>query len=248
VDEPPGQRRRWVERVGVRLGVSALAVAALAVPFSLVLLLVEDHWRPLVGVDDGSRDALHGYALGHPGFARLMQLVSDSGSALAWQIITTALVLWLLWKRRFYLSLYVIVTVAGSSLINGLVKTAVDRARPVVPHPLVHEPGMSFPSGHAQAAIVGYAVVLIVLGPLLHRPARRVLTGFAALMVLAIGFSRIALAAHYVSDVLAAYLLGLAWVLVTTAVVHPRRLLTVRSHPSAHLSSPGHGRDESEQR
>ena len=39
-------------------------------------------------------------------------------------------------------------------------------------------------------------------------------------MVIAIGFSRVALAAHYLSDVLAAYVLGLAWVAVMAAAFH----------------------------
>lgn len=45
----------------------------------------------------------------------------------------------------------------------------------------------------------------------------------AAAMVLGIGFSRVALGVHYVSDVLAGYLLGGAWVAATTAAFHTWR-------------------------
>ncbi len=54
-------------------------------------------------------------------------------------------------------------------------------------------------------------------------------------MVLAIGFSRVALAAHYVSDVVAAYLLGLAWVAVMAALSQIWRHRT----PFTQTSEPG---------
>ena len=51
---------------------------------------------------------------------------------------------------------------------------------------------------HAQAAIVGYAVLLLVFLPILHGAWRRLAVTLAVFMVLSIGFSRIALGVHYV--------------------------------------------------
>nr|WP_238338266.1 phosphatase PAP2 family protein [Pedococcus badiiscoriae] len=160
-----------------------------------------------------------------------MRIASNSGSALAWQVVTVVLAAALLWRRQIRLALFVIITNLGSSLINGFVKTATNRARPVVAHPLLHEPGKSFPSGHAQAAIVGYGVLLLVVLPYLHGAWRRVVVAVAVFMVLAIGFSRVALAAHYISDVLAAYLLGLAWVAVMASVFHVWRRAKASAPP-----------------
>jgi undecaprenyl-diphosphatase len=75
----------------------------------------------------------------------------------AWQIVLGLVVIWLLRRRLPRLALFVVITAAGSSLLNAVVKTAVHRLRPVLTDPVAHEPGLSFPSGHAQAAIVGYA-------------------------------------------------------------------------------------------
>lgn len=213
--------RSWLARVGTRAAVGGALLAVLAVPFCILLLLVEDKWDPLLDLDNHARDTLHSYALAHPGFATTMQVISDSGSALAWQVVTVALVVWLLIRRRPALAVFAVVAIAGSSLVNSGVKVAVNRARPVVPHPLLREPGMSFPSGHAQAAIVGYCVLLILVIPLLGTLARRIAVAVAVLMVLAIGFSRVALAAHYVSDVLAAYVLGMAWVVLMVTIFRP---------------------------
>jgi membrane-associated phospholipid phosphatase len=105
----------------------------------------------------------------HTGFVAAMRLISDSGSALTWQIVLGAVVAWLLWRRLPKLALFVVITATGSSLLNTLVKTSVHRLRPVLSHPVAHEPGPSFPSGHAQAAVVGYAVLLLVF---LRAPGR----------------------------------------------------------------------------
>jgi membrane-associated phospholipid phosphatase len=200
------------------------ALAAVAVPFVLLLVLVEDRWEPLAEADQGARDALHQYALGHAGFVAVMRFVSDSGSSLAWQVALGLVTLWLLWRRLWRLAIFVVVTGIGSSLLNTAVKAAVNRPRPLVDHPLVHLPGASFPSGHAQSAVTGYGILLLVFLPVMTPRWRRVAIGVAAFMVVAIGFSRVALAAHFVSDVVAGMVLGAAWTAAMTALFSAWRL------------------------
>jgi len=203
---------------------AAVALALVAVPFALVLLMVEDRWAPLLRADAGARDSLHRFAVTHKGFVGAMQLVSDSGSGLAWQVGLGAVVVWLLWRRLPRLALFVVITAAGSSLLNTVVKTAVHRLRPVLTNPVAHEGGLSFPSGHAQAAIVGYSVLLLVFLPVMHGVWRRAGVALAVFMVLAIGFSRIALGVHYLSDVLGGFVLGGAWVAAMTAAFNAMRV------------------------
>ncbi|HEY8882345.1 MAG TPA: phosphatase PAP2 family protein [Dermatophilaceae bacterium] len=222
VSSPPSVKS--TTRFGARAVLAAVALALVAVPGALILLLVEDKWAPLLRADDGARDRLHNFAVTHTGFVGAMQLISDSGSALAWQIVLAVVVVWLLWRRLPRLALFVVITAGGSSLLNGVVKTSVHRLRPVLTHPVAHESGLSFPSGHAQAAIVGYSVLLLVFLPILHGAWRRVAVVLAVLMVLAIGFSRIALGVHYVSDVVGGYVLGAAWVAAMAAAFNAMRV------------------------
>lgn len=210
-------------RFGTRVVLALVALVLVAVPFGLLLFLVEDKWQPLLAADDGARDALHGFAVDHAGFVAAMQALSDIGSALGWQIIVVLVVAWLLWRRLWSLAAFVVVTTAGSSVLNSIVKALVDRTRPVLTDPVARASGLSFPSGHAQAAIVGYAVLLLVFLPVLHGAWRRVAVAAAVVMVLAIGFSRIALGVHYLSDVLAGYVLGAAWVAAMTAAFNAWR-------------------------
>jgi len=207
-----------------------LILAVLAVPFLLLLLLVTDKWGPLAAADQGARDALHVFALGQPWFVGVMRTFSDSGSSLAWQIVTVIVTLMLLLRRKWRLAAFTVVTIAASSLLNTAVKHLVDRQRPLVDQPFVNEPGASFPSGHSQAAVVGYGVLLLLLLPALNLTWRRVAVLVAGLMIIGIGFSRVALAAHFVSDVLAGFALGAVWLGLMTAVFRPwRHIEDVRS-------------------
>jgi membrane-associated phospholipid phosphatase len=220
-DGPAGEgpAGRSDARFGARALLAGLAIALVAVPFSLLLFLVQDRWPPLAEVDDGARDALHEVAVDHGAFVTAMKTLSTIGSAPVYLALFTLVAAWLTARRLPRLALFVVVAMLGSWLLNSLVKLAVDRARPVLPDPVAHAGGMSFPSGHAQSATVATSVLLLVFLPLLRgRPAaRRIAVGAAAAMVLAIGFSRVALGVHYVSDVLAGYVLGAAWVAAATA-------------------------------
>jgi len=107
--------------------------------------------------------------------------------------------------------------------LNALVKLAVDRARPLLPDPVAHASGFSFPSGHAQSAVVAVSVLLLVFLPLLRGGWRTVAVVLAVLFVIAIGFARVTLGVHFLSDVLAGYVLGAAWVAAMIAAFNTWR-------------------------
>ena len=211
-------------RVGPRAVLASVALVLVALPFALTLALVKNRWAPLLSADQSARDSLHRYALTHSGFVTTMQLISDSGSALAWTVVLAVVVVAMLRRGLPRLALFVTITALGSSLLNAGVKTVVHRPRPELINPVAHELGLSFPSGHAQAAMVGYALLLFVFLPVLHGWWRRTAVTFAVFMVLAIGFSRIALGVHYLSDVVGGVVLGAAWVAAMAAAFNATRV------------------------
>jgi undecaprenyl-diphosphatase len=85
--------------------------------------------------------------------------------------------------------------------------------------------GYSFPSGHVMAATLLYGLLAVLAGLAFPTWRRRMWAVLgAALMVLLVGFSRVYLGAHYLSDVLGAVAAGLAWqALCLTAVDTWRR-------------------------
>jgi len=85
-------------RAGARAVLAAVALVTVAVPFALTLLLVAIRWAPLRSADQGARDSLHRYAVSHAGFVTAMQLISDSGSALAWLVVLAVVVVTFFWR------------------------------------------------------------------------------------------------------------------------------------------------------
>jgi membrane-associated phospholipid phosphatase len=219
-------------RFGARALFAGAALLLVAVPFGLLLFLVEDNWRPLVRMDGGARDDLHTVALRHDGLVGALKTLSTIGSAVVYIPLFAAVAAWLAWRQRLpRLAAFVVVTMTGSVLLNSLVKLAVDRARPVLDDPVAHAAGMSFPSGHAQSAMVAASVLLLVFLPLLRGAWRWVAVVAAVVYVLAIGFARVTLGVHYVSDVLAGYVLGAAWVAAMIAAFNAWR--RERGRPAA---------------
>jgi membrane-associated phospholipid phosphatase len=224
--------RRADARFGARAVFAGAALLLVAVPFGLLLFLVEDSWRPLVRIDGGARDDLHALALRRDGLVGALKVLSTIGSAVVYIPLFAAVAAWLAWWQRLpRLAAFVVVTTAGSALLNALAKLAVDRARPVLDDPVAHAAGMSFPSGHAQSAMVAASVLLLVFLPLLRGAWRWVAVGVAVAYVLAIGFARATLGVHYVSDVLAGYALGAAWVAAMIAAFNAWR--RERGRPAA---------------
>jgi membrane-associated phospholipid phosphatase len=212
------QERRAARRFGVRAILAFIAVALAAVPFSIIVVLVTAQSDPLLHADHETADSLHTFAIGHPDFTAAMKVIGVLASSAGWFIVLIPLVAWLLYRRLPRLAAFVAVTAIGSSLLNTLIKTAVDRARPHLTDPVATAGGTSFPSGHAQAATVGCGILVLIFMPIVARRYRAWLYVAAALIIAVVGFSRMALGVHYLSDVVGAVVIGGAWLLAMTAV------------------------------
>jgi membrane-associated phospholipid phosphatase len=204
-------------RFGVHAVLAFVAVGLLAVPFSILILLVTAKSDPLLHFDHDTAGTLHTFAGRHRTLIHAMKVVSQLGGPRGWWVILAPVFFWLLYRRLPRLAGFLAVTALGSSLLNSLVKATVDRARPHLPQPIATAHGTSFPSGHAQAATVGCGILVLVFLPIVPRRGRPWLYAGAAVVVVTIGFSRIALGVHYFSDVLGGIVLGGAWLLAMTA-------------------------------
>ena len=202
---------------GLRLTLSAVGALLLAVPFGLLLLLVVDHWGPLQRLDVHVARSLNAYSFAHPAYVGVLKAVSVIGAPLAFEVVAGLVAVALLVRRRPRAAVWLAVTVYGGGLLSTVLKAAVGRKRPLLPHPVAHALSASFPSGHALGSVVGVGALLLVALPQVRRAWRRPVLGLGLLVVLAIGFSRLGLGVHYLSDVVGGYVLGAGWLSVTTA-------------------------------
>jgi undecaprenyl-diphosphatase len=206
--------------------VAAVGVAALV--FAVLVLLVRARWLPLESVDRGLAAGLNEAVAGQRPMVTALEFVTGLGShaVLMW-LVAIATVL-LVVRRRFRLAAYLVVTGAGALVLDPALKHAVGRLRPVVEHPVAAGGGNSFPSGHALVSIIVYGALLLVFAPALSRRARRPVAVGVAVLVAAIGFTRLALGVHFLSDVVGAWCLGVAWLGVTTYAFELHRRQTGR--------------------
>jgi undecaprenyl-diphosphatase len=191
--------------------------------------------NPLAGPDHEVAGWFHAH-LTHT-FVSVLRAFTDFGSAEWVGIILFALVLFFAWKRWWPSLVTLIVAVPGGMLLNEWMKVVVHRQRPFVDGPFVDWSGYSFASGHTIAATLLYGQLLLFILPALKARHWRLLSIFSAVSLVAlVGFSRIALGAHFLTDVLAAILFGIIWLALCVVLSKPIRRGSLRSQSAAILA------------
>ncbi|MDQ2977251.1 MAG: phosphatase PAP2 family protein, partial [Acidobacteriota bacterium] len=198
-------------------------VAGLLVLIAMTLTLgeiAEDvrNGEPLTLADVQLSNWLHTH--GSAPLTTSMMVVTYLGSTVVVSCLAVLFGLYLLWRRQPYWLTVMVLSVFGGMGVNKLLKFVVHRARPHFNDPILSLTSYSFPSGHTMMATVLYGVLAAFLISKTPRWSWRVLiVAVAGCLILLVGFSRIYLGAHYLSDVLAALAEGLAWLsLCLTAV------------------------------
>jgi membrane-associated phospholipid phosphatase len=138
------------------------------------------------------------------------RVVSLGGSE--WVLVLAAGVLVVLgWLRCCGTAVSLLVVVGGAHGLNEALKQGFQRERPDVVQVLTTTDGYAFPSGHAMVAAAFYVFLAYLLWRLLRGWRRGVgLGGLLSLTVL-IGWSRLYLGAHFLTDVVGGYLAGFVW-------------------------------------
>lgn len=130
-------------------------------------------------------------------------------------IAATILILWI-WEKRLYI-IPLIISVAGSSLFTYIGKLVIHRERPLTA--FYTESTFAFPSGHATIATAFYGFIAYLLIGNTKLWKNKINIFFVSLwIILAIGFSRLYLGVHYVSDVWSGYLVGIIWLIIGVSI------------------------------
>jgi membrane-associated phospholipid phosphatase len=208
-----------------RLSWALIVSAATLVLFAGIAWQVQSPDSGLWQFDRDCADSMKEHAAEHPGWLHFFRDVTNAGGVPAMTVMAVVGALLLLFCERKQLALLWLTAAALGCVVNTAAKGAFDRARPdaTLRDEAVTERNASFPSGHAMGSLIGYSSLGYVGTVLLRRRwAKVVLVSLLTVLVLLIGLSRIALRAHWCSDVIGGYAIGVCWMSVCIGVLGQR--------------------------
>jgi undecaprenyl-diphosphatase len=202
-------------------------LSGLLVLASWTFLVIPQHMAPdnlLANLDLYLFNRLQG--LRSPLGDQLMVATTTIGDGWVLYSFTALLSVWLVWSKHWRAAVHWLVTVACVGLLTDALKryTAVERP-PLLDGSAL---GYAFPSGHASLSVAVFGFLAVVMARELRSNWHWIPYSVAVFLVVAIGFSRLYLGAHWLSDVLAGWSLGLAWVALMG--------IAYRQHPAPTLS------------
>ena len=147
-------------------------------------------------------------AIGH-----LLAVLTFPGSSLFRAVVVLPVLVWLAVRRAWWTAAWVLTAVALVGPVNTALKDLVGRVRPAFENGGARYSSLSFPSGHSSGIATLVTVLLILCWPLLTRAGRRLCLVVGVAAVVLVGFTRMWLGVHFLSDVIGGWALGVAFAL-----------------------------------
>jgi membrane-associated phospholipid phosphatase len=171
---------------------------------------------------------------------QLVTWFTNLGGPVGMTIIAAAVTILMVWRWRSPTPLILmVIAVAGSLSFTNVGKAIVGRARPPLTDAIPpYEYAFSFPSGHTLNSTV-------IAGMIAYLVARRMTSGIgralcviaAFIWAVAMGLSRVFLGHHWLTDVIFAWLIGLAW--LALLITAHRIFLIVRDKRRSNAAAAG---------
>ena len=176
--------------------------------------------NPLTGPDHALAGWFHAHLTRT--FVSVLRAFTEFGSGEWIGAVLFFVALYFVWKKWWPSLVTLLVAVPGGMLLNEWVKVLVHRQRPFLDGPFVDWSGYSFASGHTIGATLLYGQLLLFILPCLKSRHWRLMSVFGtACLIALVGFSRIALGAHFLTDVLAAIFFGIIWLALCVVLGRP---------------------------
>jgi undecaprenyl-diphosphatase len=169
------------------------------------------HHDPLTLFDVTLLEWIHARAT--PAGYAVFNAISLLGSLVAMIVLALGGGLFLAVRRQWIVLGGWVAAFAGGGLLSQVLKLVIRRARPEYAAAFLQDESWSFPSGHAMGSLIGYGMLVYVLATLVLQGRRTQLAVAlgAALLIAAVGLSRLYLGVHYFSDVVGGYAAGMLW-------------------------------------
>ncbi|NVK34245.1 MAG: VTT domain-containing protein [Rhodobacteraceae bacterium] len=210
----PDRLSKWIARTfdprhprSVGMLFSALL---LLVTMPLFFLLIGEiaPGEPMVRIDVAILNMFN--SLRSPLGDKLMVTITLLGDGIVVLMVAISVAVYLFARKAWRRATGFIIALSVSAMFVPVLKTILERSRPLELYTGAN--AFSFPSGHATQNAVLYGICAVLIAHNRSRWLKATVFSIAASIVIAIGFSRIYLAAHWTSDVLGGLLFGTAMV------------------------------------
>lgn len=163
-------------------------------------------------------DAVESFVIGIRNEKLTSIMIYITNISRAYFLISISIILLFLLKNKKH-ALLIIINLTCVFLTSQIFKRIIRRARPDGEN-LIGAFGYSFPSGHAMVSLAYFTFILYLINKKVKSKTRRIiLTVINYLLILSIGFSRIYLGVHYTSDVIAGFILSVAYMMIFLTIV-----------------------------
>lgn len=151
------------------------------------------------------------YNLRSPILDNVFKIITLAGNTVPMIVITFSIAIFMMYIKKVKEGLFLLFNNWGLWMFNILLKQIFKRQRPLGLE-IIEAEGYSFPSGHAMI-FMGFSIMLVyyVLIFLKDKRARIFLSISILVFSVLVGFSRVYLGVHYMSDVLAGWFAGILW-------------------------------------
>lgn len=222
-------QRRWdpCDPTGRSLTLGLIAASLGLVIFLLVAAGALWSSR-LAALDRQCDHSLRASALNTPLGNTVFADITEIGGThqMVWMAVLIVVVVYLSGYR--WLALILLLAAVGGAFLDRGLKEVFHLPRPPLELSAtmkakagLTKPSYGFPSGHSMGAMVGYGLLAYLLVTLIlrRRSAQVTMIAFLALTILLIGFSRLCLHAHFLSQVLAGFAFGVFWLSLAISIL-----------------------------
>lgn len=131
------------------------------------------------------------------------------------EVLILIAILCLIFIKNRKIGSTIAINLASIGLINHVLKEIIQRPRPLIELRMVEESSFSFPSGHAMAGMAFYGLIMYYIYKYVkNKKVKSIICTILSILIILIGISRVYLGVHYVSDVLAGFLLSVVYLVL----------------------------------
>ncbi len=147
----------------------------------------------------------------------VIKMITNFGGAMVLSI-TTLLLLIIIKDKK--IGVGILINLCTATGLNLILKSLLQRPRPTE-FRIINETGYSFPSGHSMISMAFYGfIIYLIYEKVKNKYIKWTSITLLSILIVMIGFSRIYLGVHYVSDVLAGFLFSIAYLIVYIGIIN----------------------------